>query len=296
MKPLCTKHIGAPARGARSRWRRTHIAPTANRLSITGGREGRAVSSRGSRQQRVAWVAAAFVAGSFLLYEPGILSAAPRINSFSPVLPTKACKTFDGPGSTSVGHAVVAFPPNLPKFESAPASLSSDEAAELAWYEGDTRLNNGFLLLAPRGWRCSADLNNDGSWTFAVRSSTDRALNVTALGRWNNQAILTACPVFPTARAAARHITLNRSVCAPPRGAHVTLQNAHRAVVLERASGNAYVKRSVVLWYPKLRRVAREAAARTTCVLRPAQNAICSPILSAASTRQSRVLRSLTFG
>jgi hypothetical protein len=223
--------------------------------------------------QRATWV----LVGSLFL-----ASAATSWGAARSQLPVIGCKTLDAATSFS-GTAVL--PRHLPTAAGAPAGVTAQQASMLAWYEGDTKTNDGLKVLAPRGWKCSALLAQDGSWNLTVAPHAARPKQqVQISSHWAGQGAFVACRYFPSARRNAPQ----PNDCRAPAGTTVSRKNSHLVAITTSPAGSwtPLTDHSFLFWYPKLQFTAEGA----DCVLPNQEQTLCEVILKDAQNRQSEQL------
>src|SRR5258708_308193 len=105
-----------------------------------------------------------------------IVTAAEALGGSRPRLPVVACPTGETPDLTGRplkrnATWVWVHPQSLPTSVAAPTGMSANVAAGLARYEGDVRHAPEMNVLAPRGWKCSGYIPEDGNSDMTVGPS-----------------------------------------------------------------------------------------------------------------------------
>jgi hypothetical protein len=208
-------------------------------------------------------------------------------------LPVIGCKT-----EVAAGSGIPVIPGYLPRTAPAPNGLNVDLRSKLVWYEGDVRQEGGFKLLGPRGWSCFALVGADGGWSMNVvphRARPDQKVEV--FGYYNGPGASEACDYFPSAYPASPV----PSMCRPPSGATITLENRHLVTFTTTPAGTFYVTNrngefvtvrsrlsdhGFLYWYPSF----GNTAEGVHCVLPRSDRLLCERILAEARSRLGNVL------
>lgn len=223
----------------------------------------------------------------------GLGRAASAAARTPPRLPVIACPTGETPDLTGrpLGRNaewVWVHPQKLPRSVAAPAGLSTRDAAGLARYEGDVKHARDMNVLAPRGWKCTAHIPEDGNWDMVIVPREARAHErISVMFRWAGQGAFLACQYFKAARADAPQPDL----CRTPAHTRITLRTSHLATFITAAGGTGtpFPSRGFLYWYPKGRHVSLLAEG-ATCVLPPPEQTLCGVVLGEAQWRQGQEL------
>jgi hypothetical protein len=178
--------------------------------------------------------------------------------------------------------------PHVPQSVEAPAGLSAQAAARLARYEGDVKHARDMNVLAPRGWKCSAHIPEDGNSDMVIVPREARPHErINVMFRWAGQGAFLACEYLKAARADAPQPDL----CRTPAHTRITLRTSHLATFVTAAGGprTPFPARGFLYWYPKGRSILLLAEG-TTCVLPPWKRPLCGAILTEAQRRQGKEL------
>jgi hypothetical protein len=205
-----------------------------------------------------------------------------------PVVSCRTGETQDLAGRAPKGNAtwVWVYPRRLPKSSEVPASVPAQVATHLARYEGDIKHARDMDVLAPRGWKCTGHIPEDGNWDFVVAPAGQRAgQKVDVRFRWAGAGASLACEFFPSARAHAPQ----PSVCHAPARTVIKRRTSHLVAVVTRPAHGSLTSRGFVYWYAKATPSPLLAEA-TRCVLPPSEGETCAAILSEARQRQGREL------
>lgn len=222
-----------------------------------------------------------------------LVIAAATARASPPRLPVVACPTGETPDLTGRplgrnAQSVWIHPQNLPQSAAAPAGLSAQVAAGLARYEGDVKHARNMNVLAPRGWKCTAHIPEDGNWDMAVVPREGRPQErINVRFRWAGQGAFVACEYFKAARADAPQPDL----CHTPPHTKVRLRTPHLATFVTGTAGHpmSFPSRGFLYWYPK-----GQLAEGASCVLPPSERTLCSAILTEAQRRQGKELSRTT--
>jgi hypothetical protein len=212
-------------------------------------------------------------------------------NAGGPRVPVVACPTHESlnlAGALSEkGSSGVVRPQSLPLYSNVPTGLQRRDVAHLARYVGDLKHASDMNILAPRGWKCSAYIPEDGSWYMTVAPAVAHPhARIRVIYRWGYQAMSFACDYFPAVQKVYDHPAL----CKPPHGAKITVKNQHLATVATSLRSRSVPQRiGYILWYTGLPHSGNETRL-VDCVIDGADRTLCAPILLEARIRQQRAL------
>lgn len=178
---------------------------------------------------------------------------------------------------------------------SAPAPVSAEDAARLAWYRGDTDRQPAAAVLAPRGFHCTSRLYPDDSFKLRVFPGKRPEFRVVSVVGESTAGAELVCNLLP----ALRPLSYSPDRCRTPPGALVVRHGVHLVgavapstagrvrLVDGTAVRSAHPDRAFVYWYPQLSRLAQGA----DCVLASAR--LCAAVLREARARLGATLTSL---
>lgn len=203
-------------------------------------------------------------------------------------LPVVACPTGETPDLAGRplkrdAQWVWILPQHLPRYVPAPAGVSARFSAHLARYEGDLKHARDMNVLAPRGWKCSAHIPEDGNWDMTVGPAQGRLKErIRVAFYWAGAGFGAACRYFKSARAGAP----DPALCNTPAHTTVLLRTSSLVTTVTAPAGNwtTFPARSFLYWHPKGPPGAFAEGA--SCVRPAADRRFCEAILGEAQRRE----------
>lgn len=178
-------------------------------------------------------------------------------------------------------------PQSLRQYVPTPAGIPARFATRLARYEGDLKNARDMNVLAPRGWKCTAHIPEDGNWEMTIEpDEVGSKQRIQVAFYWAGAGFGTACAYFKSAHAGAP----NPALCHTPAHTTVTLRTSRLVTTVRAPAGSwtTFPARSFLYWHPQGPPGAFAEGA--SCVRPAAERPLCEAILAEARRRQGNDL------